>query len=54
MLSTPSYAEAWQRKQQWYERQGLLDRVITSEDGPDGSIDALKIAETARARILGQ
>ncbi len=52
MLSTPSYAEAWSRKQGWYERNGYLDRVITSEDGPDGSIDATVIEKTARERIL--
>jgi hypothetical protein len=52
MLSVPSYAERWKRKQVWYERQGFFDRVITSEDGADGSIDAKRIEETARARIL--
>lgn len=52
MLTTPSYAEAWERKQRWYEANGYRDRVITSEDGPDGSIDAVRIHETARSRIL--
>ena len=34
MLSVPSYREAWERKRQWYEDNGFLDQVITSEDGP--------------------
>lgn len=52
MLSVPSYKEAWDRKRQWYEDNGFLDFVITSEDGPDGSIDAAEIERTARRRIL--
>lgn len=52
MLSTPSYAEGWARKQKWYEDNGLLGQVLTSEDGPDGSIDAAEIEATARRRIL--
>lgn len=54
MLDTPSYAEAWERKKAWYEKQGVLDQVLTSEDGPDGSIDAALIERTARERILGE
>jgi len=52
MLSVPSYNEAWDRKQQWYEDNDFLDRVITSEDGPDGSIDAAEIERIARKKIL--
>jgi exodeoxyribonuclease V alpha subunit len=52
MLSTPSYAEGWARKKEWYELNGYLDRVVTSEDGPDGSIDAAAIEKTARQRIV--
>lgn len=52
MLSVPSYKEAWDRKRQWYEDNGFLDQVITSVDGPDGSIDAVEIERTARRRIL--
>ncbi len=52
MLSVPSYKEAWDRKRQWYEENGYLDRVITSEDGPDGSIDAAEIERIARKKIL--
>lgn len=52
MLSIPSYKEAWTRKQQWYKDNGFLNRVITSEDGPDGSIDATEIERIARNRII--
>jgi len=52
MLNVPSYREAWERKRQWYEDNGYADRLITSEDGPDGSIDAASIERTARQRIL--
>jgi len=52
MLNVPSYREAWERKQKWYEENGFADRLITSQDGPDGSIDAAKIEQTARQRIL--
>lgn len=52
MLSVPSYKEAWDRKRQWYEDNGFLDRVITSEDGPDGSIDAAEIERIAHKNIL--
>ena len=52
MLSVPSYKEAWDRKRQWYEDNGFLDRVITSEDGLDGSIDAAEIERIARKKIL--
>lgn len=52
MLSVPSYREAWARKQEWYENNRFGDRLIVSEDGPDGSIDAAKIEQIARKRIL--
>jgi len=52
MLNVPSYREAWERKQKWYEENGFADRLITSRDGPDGSIDAAAIEQTARKRVL--
>jgi len=52
MLSVPSYREQWERKRQWYEINGYLERLITSQDGPEGSIDTTKIEKTARERIL--
>lgn len=54
MLNVPSYREAWQRKRQWYEENGYADRLIISEDGPDGSIDAARIERIARERILAE
>lgn len=52
MLTVPSYREAWDRKQRWYAENGFADRLITSRDGADGSIDAAAIERTARQRIL--
>ena len=52
MLSVPSYRESWERKRRWYEDNGYAERLITSEDGPDGSIDAARIERIARERIL--
>jgi hypothetical protein len=52
MLSVPSYREKWDSKRQWYEDSGYLDRIITSEDGADGSIDAAEIERIARKKIL--
>jgi exodeoxyribonuclease V alpha subunit len=52
MLSVPSYREKWDNKRQWYEDNGYLHRIITSEDGADGSIDAAEIERTARKKIL--
>jgi hypothetical protein len=52
MLSVPSYREAWDRKRQWYEDNSYLDRIITSEDGADGSIDAVEIERSARKKVL--
>jgi ATP-dependent exoDNAse (exonuclease V) alpha subunit len=53
MLSVPSYKEQWGRKREWYEKNGYLDRLITSEDGPDGSIDSTTIEQIAKERIVG-
>ena len=44
--SSPEYVA------QWYKDNGYHDKLITSEDGPDGSIDAALIERTARYRIL--
>ena len=54
LLSVSNYREAWERKRRWYEDNGYGDRLITSEDGPDGGIDAARIERTARERILGE
>ncbi len=34
----------------WHDR--AWDKVITSEDGPDGSINAAQIEKTARNKLL--
>ena len=52
MLSTPSHREGWEPKGQWYDENGFLNRLITSEDGRDGSIDATEIDQIARQKIL--
>lgn len=52
MLSVPSYRQSWERKQKWYRENGYEDQLITSEDGPDGSINAAIIEEIAKKRIL--
>ena len=52
MLHVPEYREAWERKQAWYAENGFAEALITSEDGPDGSIDAAAIEHLARQRIL--
>lgn len=52
MLGVPSYRAAWERKKEWYKAHGFWDRVIVSEDGPDGSIDAAAIEALAREKIL--
>ena len=52
MLNVPSYREAWERKRKWYEDNQYADRLIVSEDGLDGSIDAAEIEQLARERIL--
>lgn len=54
MLSIPTYREAWERKLAWYEANGFAGKLITSEDGLNGSIDASEIENTARTRILGE
>lgn len=52
MINLPSYRRDWERRKKWYESHGLLDKVITSQDGPDGSIDSLEIERIAKERIL--
>jgi hypothetical protein len=54
MLNVPSYREAWERKQAWYKGNGFSDLLITSQDGPDGGIDAGRIEQIARKHILGE
>jgi hypothetical protein len=53
MLNLPYYKRDWERRRKWYERHNLIDKVITSQDGPDGGIDSQEIERLARERILG-
>lgn len=52
MLGSPTYKAKWERKEKWYKDNDYYDRVITSEDGLDGSIDAAEIERKARKTIL--
>lgn len=52
MLSNPKYAEDWNAKEAWYRQNGYWDRVVTSQDGSDGSIHADQIEALARERIF--
>jgi exodeoxyribonuclease V alpha subunit len=52
MLTVPSYRKAWERKREWYEDNGYIGQLITSEDGADGSIDAAEIELLARKHVL--
>lgn len=54
MLSLPEYRQGWERKLQWYKNNGYEDRLIISQDGPDGSIDEAEIERIAREKILGE
>jgi hypothetical protein len=36
VLDVGSYARSWQRKREWCERNGFVDRLITSADAPGG------------------
>lgn len=53
MLDVVSYQESWERKRSWYAANGYLESVITSRDGPDGSIHVPEIEALIRERILG-
>jgi exodeoxyribonuclease V alpha subunit len=54
MLTVPTYREAWERKRKWYKDNGYTEKLIVSEDGIDGSIDASKIEHIAREHILAR
>jgi Type IV secretory pathway, VirD4 components len=52
MLDVDSYARSWQRKRAWYERNGFLDRLITSADAPGGGLSVPEVKARAERRIL--
>jgi len=52
MLNLDYYRKEWEQKKAWYEKHKLIDLVLTSQDGPDGSIDSQNIEKTAKEKIL--
>jgi hypothetical protein len=52
MLDTDSYARSWRRKREWYERNGFIDRLITSADAPGGGLSVPEVKARAERRIL--
>jgi exodeoxyribonuclease V alpha subunit len=54
MLNVESYRNDWNQKEQWYKDNNLFSKLITSQDGPDGSIDSALIKKTAMDNILSK
>lgn len=54
MLDQTSYAQRWDKKFAWYERNGFADHLVVSKDGTGGSLDEIEIESLARERILGE
>ena len=52
MLSVPAYKEAWDRKKEWYRKNGYYDQLIVSKDDVRGGIDSHEIEQIARERII--
>jgi exodeoxyribonuclease V alpha subunit len=52
MLDVSLYARSWERKRGWYERNGFIDRVITSADGPGVGLRVPEIEARAERRIV--
>ena len=52
MLDVDSYARSWRRKREWYERNGFIDRLITSADAPGGGLSVPEVKARAERRIL--
>lgn len=52
MLDVDSYARSWQRKREWYQRNGFIDLIITSADGPDGGLNVPEVKARAERRKL--
>ncbi|MCK6525718.1 AAA family ATPase [Myxococcota bacterium] len=55
LLDDPVYLAKWQSvRLPWYEKYGLRDQLIVTEDGPTRGINSQKIEATIRQRILGE
>ena len=52
MLYVESYKNEWEQKKKWYNNNKLINQLVTSQDGADGSIDSRTIRETAQKKIL--
>jgi hypothetical protein len=50
MLSKPAYAEEWQRKREWYLKNGFIEgeTLFTTQDQPNGGLDAETVKTTAQ------
>lgn len=54
MIDDPTYRARWtEHRRPWYQRNGYLDRLIETFDGPGGTIDSARIAKEIRERVLG-
>lgn len=54
MLEDPEYKNNWERKIEWYKKNGYIDRLIVSKDKPGGGIDSKEIETLAKEKILGK
>jgi hypothetical protein len=52
MLDRDSYARSWRRKRQWYERNGFIERLITSADDAGGGLSVPEVKARVQRRIL--
>ena len=52
MLDVDSYARSWRRKREWYERNGYVERLITSADAPGGGLSVPEVKARVERRIL--
>lgn len=51
MLQLESYRKSWERKEHWYKENGYSEQLITSKDGPDGSIDSKTIVKIIKEKL---
>lgn len=53
MLSVENYRKAWDKKIEWFKKNGYWDQVITSEDDYKGGIDSREIVQIIQQKIKG-